>query len=75
MARMIMETEDGPYEVIKVYSGDRGLSVLEAAKRIGISRSQAWRLVKSGEIRTVRAGTRVIVPVSAINAFLDTPGF
>ncbi len=70
-----METEDGPYEVIRVYKGDRGLSVPEAAKRIGISSSSAWRLVKSGEIRTVRAGDRVIVPVSAINAFLGPPGF
>ena len=59
-----------------VITEDKGLSVQEAAKRLGVSRSTAWRMVQSGELRSVRAGKRVIVPVSATNDYLagNTPG-
>ena len=50
---------------------DKGLSVSEAGKRIGVSKSTAWRLVQSGLLRSVRVGKRVIVPVSATNEFLS----
>lgn len=50
---------------------DQGLSVSEAGKRIGVSKSTAWRLVQSGLLRSVRVGKRVIVPVSATNEFLS----
>ena len=53
-----------------VITDDKGLSVQEAAKRPGVSRSTAWRMVQSGELRSVRAGKRVIVPVSATNDYL-----
>ena len=53
-----------------VITEDKGLSVQEAAKRLGVSRSTAWRMVQSGELRSVRAGKRVIVPESAINEYL-----
>ena len=50
---------------------DQGLSVSEAGKRLGVSKSTAWRLVQSGLLRSVRVGKRVIVPVSATNDFLS----
>jgi len=53
-----------------VITEDKGLSVQEAAKRLGVSRSTAWRMVQSGELRCVRAGKRVIVPLSATNEYL-----
>ena len=53
-----------------VLAEDRGLSVEAAAKRIGVSRSTAWRLVNSGELRCVRPGSRVIIPLSVINEYL-----
>ena len=59
-----------------VITEDKGLSVAEAGKRIGVSKSTAWRLVQAGLLRSVRAGKRVIVPVSATNDYLagNTPG-
>ena len=53
-----------------VIEEDKGLSVAEAGKRIGVSKSTAWRLVQAGSLRSVRAGKRVIVPVSATNDYL-----
>jgi len=53
-----------------VITEDKGLSVAEAGKRIGVSKSTAWRLVQAGLLRSVRAGKRVIVPLSATNDYL-----
>jgi excisionase family DNA binding protein len=47
------------------------LSVEEAAGRLGVSRSLIWKMVNQGTIRTVRAGHRVLVPVSAVEEFLS----
>ena len=47
------------------------LSVEEAAERLGVSRSLIWKMVNQGTIRTVRAGHRVLVPVSAVEEFLS----
>ena len=46
------------------------VSVEAAAVLLSVSRSMAWRMVNSGELRSVRAGKRVLVPMSAINEFL-----
>jgi len=50
------------------------LSVEEAAGRLGVSRSLIWKMVNQGTIRTVRAGHRVLVPVSAVEEFLSASG-
>ena len=42
------------------------ISVNEAARVIGVSRSYAYELVASGLLTSVRLGRRVLVPVSAI---------
>jgi len=46
------------------------VSVDAAAVMLSVSRSMAWRIVKSGELRSVRAGKRVLIPVTAIHEFL-----
>ena len=43
------------------------ISVSEAARVIGVSRSYAYELVASGLLASVRLGRRVLVPVSAID--------
>lgn len=50
-------------------TAERGLSVAEAAKRIGIGRSQTYELVASGELESFTIGRRRIVPESAIRTF------
>ena len=50
------------------------LSVEEAAGRLGVSRSLIWKMVNQGTIRTVRAGHRVLVPVSAVEEFWSASG-
>ena len=50
------------------------VSVEAAAVLLSVSRSMAWRMVNSGELRSVRAGKRVLVPMSAINGFLGDGG-
>ena len=50
------------------------LAVEEAAERLGVSRSLIWKMVNQGTIRTVRAGHRVLVPVSAVEEFLSASG-
>ncbi len=45
-------------------------SVPEAAKLLGIGLSLAWELIRRGELRSVRAGRRVLVSVREIARFL-----
>ena len=47
------------------------LSVDEAAKALGISRSMANKLIQRQEIRSVKAGTRTLIPVLAISEYLE----
>lgn len=46
------------------------LSVDDFCKHVGICRTTANRLIKSGEIHTKRAGRRRLVPLEAITAWL-----
>ncbi|MHB8378740.1 MAG: excisionase family DNA-binding protein [Acidimicrobiales bacterium] len=43
------------------------ISVSEAARVIGVSRSYAYELVASGLLTSVRLGRRVLIPISAID--------
>lgn|SRR3546814_358259 len=42
------------------------LSVTEAGNLLGVSRSTAYELVRSGELESVKLRRRVVVPVAAI---------
>ena len=48
----------------------RAVSVDRAAILLGIVRSLVWELVRDGKLRSVRAGHRRVVPLSAIDEFL-----
>lgn len=49
----------------------RLVSVEEAAAAIGIGRTFAFALIGSGALRSVRVGKRRLVPVEAIDAYVD----
>ena len=46
------------------------LTVEEAARRLGIGRSLAWRLVRSGELPSVRLGRLVRIPEQSLTDWL-----
>ena len=47
-------------------------SVPQMAAALGISKSLAYELVKSGQIRSIRLGTkRIVIPVSEIEKLLS----
>jgi excisionase family DNA binding protein len=49
------------------------LSVHEVADFLGISRSLAYDAINSGEIPSIRVGTRKLVPRAALDALLASP--
>jgi excisionase family DNA binding protein len=49
----------------------RLIPIVEAAKRLGISRSTCYQLVNDGRLKTVKIGARRLVPVSAIEQFIN----
>lgn len=46
------------------------LTVEEAARRLGIGRTLAWRLVRRGELPSVRLGRLVRIPERALDDWL-----
>jgi excisionase family DNA binding protein len=42
-----------------------------AAQMLGISRSMGFKLIRNGELRSVKAGTRTLVPVAAVDEFIE----
>jgi excisionase family DNA binding protein len=44
------------------------VSVEEAGRTLGVSRSTVWRLIQRGDIPSVRRGGRRLVPASALHA-------
>lgn len=45
------------------------LSVEESAAAVGLSPRFVWTLIERGELRTVRAGRRVLIPVEELTRF------
>lgn len=45
-------------------------SVEEAAEALRLSRSRIYELIRSGKLRTVKAGRRRLVPVAALDEFV-----
>ena len=50
------------------------LTVEEAARLLGISRSSAYEAVRRGELPTVKIGRRYVVPRVALERLLDQSG-
>ena len=49
-------------------------SVLEVAVLLGIGRSKAYELVRSGTIPSLRLGRRIVIPKLALSRFLAECG-
>jgi excisionase family DNA binding protein len=49
----------------------RTVTVEVAAQLLGISRSLAYLCVHNGQLRAVRLGARIVVPVAAIDELLE----
>lgn len=47
------------------------LSVIEAARRLGIGRDNAYRGCKTGEIPCIRIGGRIVIPRAALERLLS----
>lgn len=45
-------------------------SVPEACRRLGIGRSMFYELVKRGEVRVIRIGSRTLVPESELQGLI-----
>lgn len=56
---------DKPEVVAVVYR------VEEAAQALRLSRSIIYELIRSGRLRTVKQGSRRLVPVAALQEYLD----
>lgn len=48
--------------------------VEEAAEALRLSRAMVYEIIRSGELRTVKIGTRRLVPVAALGEYIDTLG-
>lgn len=42
----------------------------EAAKLLGIGVTNTYRLAKTGELRSIKVGRKLLIPLSAIDEFL-----
>jgi excisionase family DNA binding protein len=45
-------------------------TIVEAAKRLGIGRNQAYEAAHRGEIPVIKIGTRLLVPTKALDRLL-----
>ena len=50
--------------------GKRALNVSEAVFRYGIGRTNLYRLMKAGTLRSVKIGRRRLIPVDALEALI-----
>ncbi|MEV6955392.1 helix-turn-helix domain-containing protein [Streptomyces sp. NPDC051183] len=76
IAQLLDVPEDTLRALIAERSGDQsdttlvGLTVTEAARRIGIGRTKLYEYVSSGEIASVKIGSLRRIPAEAVNEFL-----
>lgn len=47
------------------------VSLPGAAQALGISKSQIYRLIKEGRLRSIKIGRRNVVPLASIQCFID----
>ena len=47
------------------------LTVVEAARRLGIGRSSMYRLLDAGEVRSIHVGRSHRIPVDALSEFVN----
>jgi excisionase family DNA binding protein len=49
----------------------RVLRVEEAARLLGIGRSLAYELIRTGRLRSIKIGSRRLIPLAAIDEAID----
>lgn len=47
------------------------LSIIDAARTLGVGRSKLYELINAGQLETVKLGTRTLVRVASIKTFSD----
>lgn len=47
------------------------LSITEAAKAIGVSRTSIYELINAGKIKSIKIGARRLIPVKNIHEFIE----
>jgi len=50
------------------------MSVPEAGEKLGISRTQAYLMVRRGVLPVIKLGRRIVVPVPALMKMLENAG-
>jgi excisionase family DNA binding protein len=50
----------------------RLLRIEDVADRLSVSRSMAWKLIATGELRSIRIGRAVRIRPADLEAFLDS---
>lgn len=63
--------EEPPQSLLLPTDEKLTLTVAEAARRLGISRSSAYEAVRSGVIPSLRMGRRLLVPVNGLHRRLQ----
>jgi excisionase family DNA binding protein len=48
------------------------VSIIEAARRLGVGRTSVFKLMASGRLKGVKVGRRTLVPVRALEDFAET---
>jgi excisionase family DNA binding protein len=66
-----MQWEDDAEREQVVPEGALLLRVEEAARRLGIARTLMFRLIKDGEVESVRVGRLRRVPVASLEEYVD----
>jgi excisionase family DNA binding protein len=51
--------------------GRLAYTVPDACEQIGVGRSTLYELIGAREIRTIKVGTRTLVPASELSAFVE----
>lgn len=47
------------------------ISIIEAAKSLGVGRSTAYQLINTGDLKVIKIGKRTLVTVESIRALVD----
>ena len=72
--QLLIEAEEVAHakkEVADVPSSALLVDTTEAAHRLGISRSKLYKLLVDGRLQSVHIGKRRLVPVAALNDYID----
>ncbi len=48
----------------------RAVGIDQAAKLLSLSKRTVWKYISEGEIRSVRAGRRILLPMDSLDKFL-----